>query len=60
MSDNDWTEKTSKTLAAQYRELVKRQRAMPLEEQHKMGPALREAMAKFYVQLEYERMGFPE
>lgn len=60
MSANGWTEKTSKALAAQYREMVKRQRAMPLEEQHKMGPALRDAKAKFYVQLEYERMGFAE
>lgn len=57
MSEHEWTTHESKKLAAEYRELVRKQRAMPLEEQWKMAPAIREVHAKFIVEREYEKTG---
>lgn len=42
---------------ARYRRLVAQQRAMPVEDQWKMGSAVRDAKARAYVALEQERLG---
>jgi hypothetical protein len=48
---------TANEAKARYRHLKAQQRAMPVEDQWRLGPALKEAKAAAYIEIEYERLG---